>query len=290
LIRHISLALCLGGVVVVACTRSTPSGSGSGLLPEQIAQTLTAAPTLPPSRTPPPPPTAQPSPSPSALHTSPPTVSSSATPGPTATASPPPLPTDDPRFGLNLSVPDYSDEFQVRYGWFEYNDPGSATITWERGRLVTTDHRADGFLWWSTSGQTGADVYAEIAAAVGDCQGKDAYGIALRIGGAGYDRGYTLEISCDGHYRMRKFISGSSPETMVDWTAHTGIEQGPDVSNQIGFFAEGPTLIGFANGEALEPISDADFVFGNFALFSEAADSDTMTATFSQFVLWYLEP
>lgn len=286
--QRVLLIVALGALAIAACTRSAPSGSGAALLPEQIAQTLTAAPTLPPSRTPPPPATEQPSATITALTTN--TAAASATDGATATASPIPLATDDPRFGINLSVPDYQDDFQVRYGWFEYSDPGSATITWEKGQLVATDHRADGFLWWSTSGETGADIYAQVEAELDACQAKDAAGLAVRIGGAGYDRGYTLELSCDGHYRMRKFISGASPETMVDWTEDPAIETGPGAINAIGFHAEGPALAGFANGELLGSVEDPDFVFGNFGLFAEAADSDSTTATFRQFALWYLVP
>ena len=273
-------------MTMVGCTRSAPGSSGSGLLPDQIAQTLTAAPTLPPSRTPPPTATIQPTFTPVPADTDQPTQT--ATDGPTPTASQPPLPDDDPRQGLNLSVPDLTDDFQVRYGWYEFNDASAATITWQRGSLSVTDNRADGFLWWSTSGETASDLYVEISAEVEDCQAKDLYGIAVRIGGSGYDRGYTLEFSCDGHYRMRKFNSGTSPEIMLDWTANEAIESGSGSQNRIGILAEADRLIGFINGQQLEQVTDPDFIFGNFGLFAEAEDSNSVTANFQDFALWYL--
>jgi hypothetical protein len=211
-----------------------------------------------------------------------------ATNGPTPTASPPALDPDDPRQGLNLSVPDLTDDFQVRYGWYEFNDASAATILWERGQLNVTDNQADGFLWWSTSGETASDMYAEITAAAGDCQGKDLYGLAVRIGGSGYDRGYTMEISCDGHYRMRKFRSGAAPEVMLDWTQADAINQGAQAENRIGFLADGEDLVGFVNGQQLDAVRDQDFIFGNFGLFAEAVDSNTLSAVFQDFALWYV--
>ena len=275
-------------LVVAACTRSAPNGGGEGLLPEQIALTLTAAPTLPPTRTPPPTATPQPSSTPVPAATS--TDSATATSGPSPTATPPPLPTDDPRYGLNLSAPDEVDDFSIRYGWFEYNAPGNAIIEWERGQLQATDLRADGYLWWSTSGVTASDFYAEVEAEAGECQGQDTYGMAVRIGGAGYDRGYTLEISCDGRYRMRKFISGITPETLLDWTASDAIEPGPGASNRIGFVANQSMLVGLVNGTVLEPTTDTDFVFGNFGLFAEARDSAQASVRFTRFSLWHFPP
>lgn len=283
-----ALLLLLLPAALVACTRSGPVETGSDLLPDQIAATLTAAPTLPPSRTPPP--SATPQPTFTAVPPSSPTPSNTATAGPSATPTGPPLEAGDPRLGLNLSVPDLTDDFATQYGWFEYTDPNAATISWERGQMSATDHRADGFLWWSTSGETAGDCYAEISTSVRECQGKDAYGLALRIGGAGYDRGYTLELSCDGHFRLRKFISGAEPEILMDWTESEAIVTGPDADNRIGFLADGASLAAYANGAQLAEVSDADFVLGNFGLFAEANDSESVSASFRDFALWYLQP
>lgn len=274
-------------LILAACNRSAPT-NGEGLLPEQVAQTLTAAPTLPPSRTPPPSATAQPT----FTHTPTSSAVPSATPsaGPSPSPTGPPLPADDPRSGLNLSAPDITDDFSDQYGWFEYQDPANATIRWQRGSLSATDHAADGFLWWSTSSEAAGDLYAEVSATVGACTGKDAYGMAVRIGGDGYDRGYTLEVSCDGHFRMRKFISGAAPETMVDWTAAQAVESGPNAENRLGFLAKGSNLAAFCNGELLGTVEDSFFVYGNFGLFAEAIESPELTAEFRDFALWNIKP
>jgi hypothetical protein len=285
-VRWACIALVLGGLT--ACSRSAPATGSNGLLPDQIAQTLTAAPTLPPSRTPPPSATAQPTFT--DVPTSAPEPPGTATSGPSPSPTGPSLAAGDPRQGLNLSVPDSSDDFSEQYGWFEYQDPSSATITWERGSLTATDHRADGFLWWSTSSQAAGDLYAEVSASVDECVGKDAYGMAVRIGGAGYDRGYTLELSCDGHFRMRKFISGSVPEVMVDWTAAEPIQHGPGAENRIGFLAHDSDLYAFCNGQQIGSAQDQDFVYGNFGLFAESIEAPKMTAVFRDFAVWNVSP
>lgn len=273
--------------VTAACTRSQPAGAPERL-PDRVAQTLTAAPTVPPSRTPPPSATPQLTATDRPTETPPP--SSTPTEGPTPTATAPPLGPDDPRQGINLSAPDEHDDFTTRYGWFEYNDAQAATITWERGQLRATDNRNDGFLWWSTSGLTASDFYVETSATAEACQDTDAYGLAARIGGAGYDRGYTLEFSCNGQYRMRRFHRDASPETLVEWTSSDIIETGEGAQNRIGLLAKDSALTAFANGEVLQTIEDNYFVFGNFGLFAEANTSETATAVFRDFALWYLQP
>lgn len=276
-------------VFAAACTiRVREAGSPETFLPDQVAQTLTAAPTLSATRTPPPTATSFPTATPQPTSTEPPSATPTQGASPTPTA--PELAPDDPRQGINLAAPDERDEFTTRYGWFEYDDPRAATIVWQRGQLQATDHLADGFLWWSTSGLTAWDLYAEVTATAEDCEGKDAYGMAVRIGGSGYDRGYTLEFSCDGHYRLRRFDSGSLPEPLAEWTRSQAIQTGSGAQNRLGFLARGSSLTGFANGQLLATVEDSFYVFGNLGLFAEANDSEGASALFEDFGLWYLQP
>lgn len=279
-------AILIAVPAISSCTRSVP-GQEEGTLLDTAAQTLTAAPSSPPSATVPPSATPPKTPTPRATPTSPATWT--ATAGPSPSPSPPPLPEDDPRRGLNLAAPDIHDDFNQRYGWFEYSDRNAATITWQRGELTAIDHLADGFVWWSTSGQTASDFYAEVTAEVEACSEKDAYGLAARIGGTGYDRGYTLEFSCDGHFRLRRFISGELPEVILPWAASDLVQPGPEVSNRMGFLARGSRLALFANGGLLGEVEDRSFVFGNFGLFADAQVQQDLTVHFSDFSLWFVE-
>jgi len=282
------LALVLAASLLAACTPSRGSDAPQGSFVDYAAQTLTAAPTSIPSATPPPsatlPPTDAPTVAPSPTAPPPPTA------GPSPTPTAPPLAPDDPRQGLNLAAPDVTDDFSKHIGWFEFDDPHATVITWSPGKLTVTDPVVDAYTWWSTSSVTARDAYVEVTARAESCSGLDSYGMAARIGGENYDRGYTLELSCDGHYRMRKFVSGRAPEILVDWTPSSAIHQGANVQNRLGFLLKGSKLVGFANGEQLGEAHDGDFVFGNFGLFAVAGETAGLTSDFTDFSLWHFAP
>jgi hypothetical protein len=159
------------------------------------------------------------------------------------------------------------------------------------GELLSTDHRQDAYIWWTTSAVQAGNLYTEIQATIAQCQSKDGYGLAIRVGGEHFDRGYALEFSCDGAYRFRKFISGSAPQTLLDWTPTEAILSGPDQINILGFLADGPNLYAFANSQILNPtpISDWEYGYGIFSLYSLASDSAPVGVTFDDFKIWYLE-
>jgi len=281
--RRILPLLALG---LTACTRSAQVPSSFDLA-TSIAATLTTLPTSPASATLPPSPTSPPSATPSVTLS--PVPSETPTVGPSPTATRPPLPADDPRFGLDLNAPDYHDGFGVRFTWGELDDPG-ALNTWEDGRLVAVDRLTDPFIWWSATlpDVTAGDFYAEVTATIGACSGRDAAGLGGRIGGANLDGGYTLEVSCDGGYRLRRFTAGRV-EVLRDWTHAEAILQGTNAVNRLGLMASGTTLYAFANGTRLgEPVQDAGLTYGTFALFAMARETPGLTVTFDDFALWYV--
>lgn len=212
---------------------------------------------------------------------------------PTPSNTPLPLEPGDPRSGLNLSDPDYADDFSQRFTWFEFSDAEAATFTAEDGRLKITDHVTDGILWWTTTALEAENSYTEIMALTTSCSGKDAYGIGIRVGGDNVDRGYTLEISCDGAYRVRKFIAFDEiPAVLRDWTESELIQAGPDSSNSIGFLANGEQLFAFVNGQLLDTVAieDADYSSGVPSLFANASQTSNLTVYFDDFRLWTLSP
>ncbi len=289
------IALSLGWLV--ACNRPAEAPE-TDVLATSVAATLTAQPSGDPTFTQPAParPTLTPSvtavptttliPSETAESTEPPEPTS------TLTATAPAIPADDPRFGLDLSNPEIHDDFSQRFIWFEFDEEDSATIVWEDGRLRATDNLADGFLWWSTAGIERSNSYVEVTAEVGSCAGKDAYGMAVRVGGANFDQGYSLEVACDGTFRMRKFISESAPAILLNWTTSEHLLSGPDVTNVIGLAADGGDLYPVANGEPLleTPIQDSAYDSGLFSLFPSAGQTDGLTVYFDDFKVWTLSP
>jgi hypothetical protein len=269
------------GITVAACTRPAEE-LPPDKLSTMVASTLTAAPTLPPSATPPPSATAIPIPSSTPTET--------ATQGPTATPPPPELPLDDPRYGLNIAAPQYFDDFSSHLTWFGPNFDGAVNV-WDEDRMRATDNLADLNIWWSTTIRDvdAGNLYAEVAAEIGDCAGKDGYGFSVRVSGELRNSGYTLEFSCDGNYRIRKFSAGSV-QTLVGWTASEAILVAPNSINRMAILADGNTLHAFANGELLTQTEDSDFTFGTFGLFASAVDTPGLTVYFDNFSLWYLTP
>jgi len=285
--RRRALALSLLAFAAAACNRQAAAPPAS-VLQTGVAATLTAAPPLPATRTSPP--SATPS-----LTPAPPTPSTvpTDTPGPTPTITVPPLATDDPRYGLalNLAAPDYADDFSRRFKWGELSDPG-AVNTWKDGHLKASDLLADAFIWWSgTLPDAGAgDSYAEVTSQIQDCRGKDAAGFVSRMGGVNLDSGYTVEVSCDGNYRIRKFSEGAV-SVLRDWTASEAIVKGPDATNRLGLLTRADQITAFANGVPLgPPVQDSSFSYGTFALYAMARETPGVVVTFDDFDLWYVRP
>ncbi len=290
-LRRFSLCITLL-IVLSACNRPAqepPAGS----IGTSVAATLTAQPTLTPL--PPTPfPTTTPALAPSQEPSESPTEQPSQTVEPTASSEPTntpfPLDPDDPRSGLNLSSPDYSDDFSVAGTWFQYPlDFEDATIRWEDGRLRASDNLIDGYIWWSASALQVEDVYAEIEVEIDGCAGRDGYGMAIRVGGDNFDRGYTFEATCDGQYRVRKFISESAPRVLLDWTAAPSIIQGSGAVNRIGVLAVEDELHFFANGSLLnsQPVIEDEYSDGAIGLFASALQTPELTVYFDDFELWY---
>jgi hypothetical protein len=279
-ILSVSLTLAVG-LTLFACTR--PAGEPSpDLVATMVAATLTAAPTLPPSPTSPP--TATPIITPS------PTPTDTATPGPIPSATLPELAPGDPRHGINLASPDYRDDFSSQNTWFGPNFEGAINV-WDNERHRATDYITDYSIWWSTTVRNidAGNLYAEISAEIGDCTNKDGYGLAVRVNGDPLNCGYTLEFSCDGAYRIRKFVEGSV-QVLLDWTPSEAIIAGPNIENRMGFLANGGVLFAIANGVVLGQVEDSDFYSGTFGLFTSAMNTPGLTTYFDDFYLWYLQP
>jgi len=272
------ILLLATGALLVSCaglTTATPVDH----VATAVAATLTAQPT----RTPPPTVTSIPSPTQDLPPT--PTASGTPTPGPSPTPTAPPLPAGDPRTGLNLSQPDYRDQFDNATTWGGPNNEAALNQI-KDGHLEATDYLTDAYVWWSTTVPEGRDVYVEVSVNISSCMGKDSAGLGLRIGGDQYDSGYTLEVSCDGHFRVRSF-SGAAIDTLIEWTPSQEILQGPNATNRLGFVAVGNSLHVVINRTVVGSTEDFSFYSGTFALFSNALETPGLTIRFDDFEIWY---
>ena len=279
--RTIPALILFLAFLLTACT-------STGASEEPLAETHSSEPAilLPPTNTPPP--TATPRGTATNTTEPSPTPTDTPTAGPSPTITPPPLPEGDPRTGLDLSVPDYHDTFETKFLWGEFITEGAATNILDDDRFRTTDHVADTFLSWSATDIKATNFYAQINAEFTDCDGKDSAGLVFRIPPEVYNRGYTLEVSCDGMYRVRKFLGDAPPQTLVDWTESEAINQGPDSSNQIGVFAGGSKIVPIINEISLPEIEDYSYTLGTFGIFSNAYETIDLTIYFDDFRYWYL--
>jgi len=278
-------AVSLFVLLLASCNRPAAEPPPN-LLATSVAATLTAQPvaiatsTLPPA-----------SPVPTATSGFPPTESATETAAAPPTPSPIPLSPDDPRAGLNLSAPDLRDDFSQAL-WYVGSDDATASFAYANGQFQVTDNLADGFLWWTTTAREAADLYVEVTAEVGTCSGKDAYGFGIRVGGQNFDQGYTLEIACDGSYRLRRFVSEELPVILLNWTPAAALVSGPQATNRIGLLAHGEQLQVFANGELVsaQAIEDDSYSSGILSLFASAAQTPGLTVHFDDLALWFLSP
>jgi len=262
-------------LLLLGCTRKAPVEE-----PPPATQGTAAPLALLPSATLPP--SATPIITPSATSTE------TSTPGPTDAPPAPELDPEDPRFGLNLAAPNYLDNFSSNLTWEGPNFEGASNI-WVDGQHRAADLLADTFLWWSTTipDIESGDIYVEVTAETGDCAGKDAYGLALRIDPQNRSSGYMLEFSCDGSYRIRKLYGGALI-VLRDWTPSGSIRSGSEAMNVMGFLAVGSQLSAFANGDLLDTVEDATFYSGNYGLYANASNTPGLTVYFDDFKLWYV--
>lgn len=278
----VQLAPLLVLVSLAACSTSSPEPDATALYATEYVATLTAMPsnTPPPSATSPSTPTETPPPS----NTPAPTPTSGPSPTPTMR----PLPEGDPRQGLDLNNPHYLDPFDVAFTWVGPYGEHAANV-WKENHLEAVDYLTDGYVWWSTTNYLGGNVYAEVSTTIGECKGKDAAGMGIRITPDTYDGGYSLEVSCDGQYRLRRFSPGNIT-TLIDWTEAAQIVKGPEATNRIGLLGQGASLHVVINDVALDSVQDTTFYAGNFALFANALETAGVKVVFDDFALWYLNP
>ena len=209
-----------------------------------------------------------------------------ATPSPTQGSN-------DPRAGLNLSNPDYTDDFSDTGRWYSgYEDTG-VRLVYEGQAFAATDKLTDLFIFYSGSVRTDSNFYAEIDMTIGTCSGRDSGELAVRVGGADYDQAYVFEVACNGQYRLRKFVDFDTvPLVLRNWTNSEAINQGSNTTNRIGVFADGNELYLFVNGTLLtqNPIEDNAYAQGRYGIFASAADTPSLKVLFDNFAVWVLAP
>jgi hypothetical protein len=140
-------------------------------------------------------------------------------------------------------------------------------------------------------GRAFSNTYLEAMFKTGACSGLDHYGIILRVPEASEpDQGYLFGVSCDGRYSLRRWNGEILPKgemkKLVDWTASTAINSGPNQTNRLGIFAVGKRLILYANGKLLTEVEDANYPTGYFGAFIGQSGTENFSVQLDEMAYW----
>jgi len=209
----------------------------------------------------------------------------------------PPTPTpfsvtdeDDPRTILDLSNPDVFDYFNNADDWYDYDSAGFATYQVVDGQLVGKDYDPEKMgVYWSYNSRPSGNTYVEISATNGDCIGKDAVGLVMRIDAQQTPSGYALEVSCDGAWRFLRYRpAGKSTEVYIPWTPSDVIRTGNGAINRLGLWGYAGKFNMFVNGIQVGEYFDNNYSYsyGYFAAYVRAAATYDLQAYFDDFAMW----
>jgi hypothetical protein len=281
--------MCLAGGLVA---RALPRAAAAA--PSQVASDLTSTPLSQRMKSPPA----------IATATAGKPVAQASTPLPKVTATPlqvnptaavlePTMPAapgaQDVRDGLDLNHPDYLDTFDNPALWTHYDIAGKSGYRIADGQLIGIDHvPEERYTWWSLLSRESGNVYAEVEATNGDCLGLDSVGLTIRVDGASNTGGYSLEVSCDGQWRVRRHRNGDDPRVLVNWTPSAAIHTGMGATNRLGIFASYQRFVLFINDVEVGKTQDPEYArsIGDFALFVRASQTYDLQAWFDNFAYW----
>lgn len=197
---------------------------------------------------------------------------------------------EDVRSILDLSNPDYVDYFDDPETWFDYDFDNAAYFVTDSHLFGKDPNPEDTATYWSFNDPASGNVYAEVSATNGDCIGKDAVGLTVRIDREHSPSGYSVEVSCDGAFRFRHHRETKYPSELVDWTPVEVINTGKEAVNRIGLWGYQGKFYFFINGQQVGEYFDSGYkdAYGVFSLYVRAAQTFDLTATFDDFAFWHI--
>ena len=137
---------------------------------------------------------------------------------------------------------------------------------------------------WTVSWPQVSNFYAEVLVTMPPvCEGKDRLGWIFRSPDPA--KGYRLELSCDGQYRMLVFDEGGA-EVIVAWSSSEHLLAGPNQINRLGIWAQGKVLQIHVNGVAVAGLEHNDHRTGTFGFSVTAENTPNFTAAFDDLTFW----
>lgn len=261
--KFIPFAL-LGIMLLASC--NFPLGSSkpdAQTLATNVAQTLTAWPTLSSTLTPIPSPT---------LINATPTATATQTIAPTATT-----PANDPV--LTLGNPSFEDTFTSGSGFglkTPYED-SAIKITVEDGSMMFRSLAIQQGRRWRLTYPFARNLYLEGTFTTLSCAGTDNYGLMFRAPQYNDGIGYYVGLSCKGQVFM-DWYDGSKSHTLLDWTFAPSALTGKDQSNRLGVMAVDSQISIYVNGVLVKTVNtDALKDRGHFGVFVNASETPNFT-------------
>lgn len=199
---------------------------------------------------------------------------------------------EDVRRNLDMSAPDYFDYFDVEGTWFDFDNEGRASFSFADGSLIGIDYEPEElYTWWSYSERQSGNLYTEINVTNGDCIDKDSVGLAIRVDLETASRGYSLQVSCDGNWRLRRHRAGQGPLNLSEWAPSELINTGPGETNRLGIWAYLNRFVLFINGVEVGEVFDPNnsYSFGSFAVYVNAYLTYDLAANFDDFAFWHVK-
>lgn len=205
-------------------------------------------------------------------------------PIPTMTLPAPEAPDRNPGDpALRLGEPDWQDPFDNADNWTEYTGQNSQIEITDGQFRITMFEPSAVPTWWVSWPQV-SNFYAEVLAVMPPvCEGKDRIGWIFRSPDPA--KGYRLEISCDGQYRMLVFDEDGA-EVVVAWSSSEYLLGGPNQINRLGIWAQGKVLQIHLNGVAVAGLEHNDHRTGTFGFSVTSENTPNFTAAFDDLTFW----
>jgi len=167
-----------------------------------------------------------------------------------------------------LGTPSWVETFSSSRSAFNLGKDSDIGFEIQDGKLVMTAYTSSGDQWRVASSVISDFYIQSVFKTTENCSGKDSYGMLVRAPrqpDSIIDSGYVLSFSCDGHYRVYRIDNGSY-NSIINWTFHPNILNGPNQTNTMGIQSEGNSLQLYANDIMVYEFNDDTYGSGLFGL------------------------
>jgi hypothetical protein len=186
---------------------------------------------------------------------------------------------------LNLGTPTWRDTMDNAKNWYLLN---TANTKWTEGDGVIEmkSIQPGGDEWGLANKPAMQDYYLQATFIMGDtCSALDRYGLLGRSPDP--NKGYVLEFSCDGRYRLYTW-DGENYHALQEWRTASSIKVGANQTNVMGLWMKGNELQVYANGYKLGEFTDSMFDEGQFGLAIASVNTDNLTVKVDLVEYWEL--